>query len=313
MGVRSFAVALIAAAGVACATDSLAVAGDSSGQPSSKSADLFAAKIRPVLTNVCLECHSGDKPENGLRLNSRAALLHGGDSGPPVIPGKPDESLLVKAVRRIEDLQMPPDDKLPDETVKAFEDWVRGGADWSGGDLTASKSASEKRHWSFMPIKAADPPADPSGWSQSSIDGFLHAALAKAGLTPAADADKRTLIRRATFDLIGLPPTPEEIENFVADKSPDAWQKVIDRLLNSAQYGERWGRHWLDVARYADAAGFEQDGVFPEAWRYRDYVIRSINADKPLDRFIEEQVAGDELWPQDKDAALGTGLYCIAP
>jgi hypothetical protein len=313
MGVRSFAIALLAAAEITCATLLLAAAGEKSGPLSSASAELFTSKIRPVIADVCLQCHSGDKPENGLRLDSRAALLRGGDSGPPVVPGKPDESLLVKAVRRSGDLQMPPDDKLSDETIKEFEDWVRGGAEWSGGDLVASKPAAEKRHWSFMPIKAVEPPADPTGWSQSPIDHFLHAALSAAGLAPVADADKRTLIRRVTFDLTGLPPTPEEIDEFLTDSSPDAWRTVIDRLLNSPQYGERWGRHWLDVARYADAAGFEQDGIFPEAWRYRDYVIRSFNADKPLNRFIEEQVAGDELWPDDKEAALGTGMYCIAP
>jgi hypothetical protein len=165
----------------------------------------------------------------------------------------------------------------------------------------------------FEPIKKVDLPPDPSGWSANPFDRFVRAKQEQKGLQPAGPAEKRTLLRRAAFDLIGLPPTPEDVEAFLADRSPAAFAKAIDRLLASPQYGERWGRHWLDVVRYADTGGFESDYLYPSAWRYRDYVIRSFNADKPFDRFIQEQVAGDELWPKDRDATLGTGLYCFGP
>jgi hypothetical protein len=167
--------------------------------------------------------------------------------------------------------------------------------------------------WAFEPVKKVEPAADLSGWSANSIDRFVRAKLQERGLQPASPADKRTLIRRATFDLIGLPPSPSEVDAFLADKSADAFAKVVDRLLASPQYGERWGRHWLDVVRYADTGGFEADHLYPNAWRYRDYVIRSLNADKPFDRFIQEQVAGDELWPGNSEAVVATGLYSIGP
>jgi hypothetical protein len=168
-------------------------------------------------------------------------------------------------------------------------------------------------HWAFAPIKQVQPPADPSGWSVNAIDRFVRARLAEPHLEPAGPADKRALIRRVTFDLIGLPPSPAEVDAFLADQSPTAFAKVVDRLLASPQYGERWGRHWLDVVRYADTGGFEADYLYPNAWRFRDYVIRAFNADKPFDRFIQEQVAGDELWPDDPDAMRATALYCVGP
>jgi hypothetical protein len=174
-------------------------------------------------------------------------------------------------------------------------------------------AADPKAHWAFQPIRKIEPPADPSGWSANPIDRFVRARQRERGFQPAGPADKRTLIRRATFDLIGLPPTPEEGHAFVADDAPDAFAKVVDRLLASSPYGERWGRHWLDVVRYADTGGFEADHLYPNAWRFRDYVIRSLSADQPFDRFVQEQVAGDELWPGDRDAALATALYCVGP
>jgi hypothetical protein len=170
-----------------------------------------------------------------------------------------------------------------------------------------------QKPWAFRPVRAAEPPADPDGWSANPIDRFVRARLRDRGLRPAAPADKTALIRRATFDLTGLPPTPAEVDAFLADRSPGAFAKVVDRLLASPQYGERWGRHWLDVARYADTGGFEGDHRYPNAWVYRDYVIAAFNADKPVDRFIREQVAGDELWPDDRDAVRATGLYCVGP
>jgi hypothetical protein len=176
----------------------------------------------------------------------------------------------------------------------------------------AGLSLKEKR-WAFEPVRKVEPPPDASGWSANAIDRFIRAGLHQRDLAPAAPADKRTLIRRVTFDLIGLPPTPEEVRAFLADESPLAFVRVVDRLLASPQYGERWGRHWLDVVRYADTGGFEADHLYPTAWRYRDYVIRSVQADKPFDRFLQEQVAGDELWPESADAKLATGLYCVGP
>jgi hypothetical protein len=167
--------------------------------------------------------------------------------------------------------------------------------------------------WAFAPVRAVEPPPDPAIGSADPIDQFIRAKLQAAGLSPAGLADKRTLIRRATFDLTGLPPTPEEVDAFLNDPSPDAYANLIDRLLASPHYGEHWARHWLDVARYADTGGFETDPLYPSAWRYRDYVIRALNADKPFDRFVQEQVAGDELWPNDRDAVQATALYCVGP
>jgi hypothetical protein len=182
---------------------------------------------------------------------------------------------------------------------------------FGAGDLAAR--AGTPKHWSFQPVRNVSPPQDARGWASHPIDCFVGAKLHENGLQPAGPAEPRTLIRRVTFDLIGLPPTPEEISAFLADHSPDAFAKVVDRLLASPQYGERWGRHWLDVVRYADTGGFENDHFYPNAWRYRDYVIRSLNSNKAFDRFIQEQVAGDELWPQDRDAVVATGLYCVGP
>ncbi len=181
--------------------------------------------------------------------------------------------------------------------------------------LTASTATAGEpaRHWVFAPVARFEPPADLDGWSTSPIDRFLRAKQRQHGLEPAGPADRRTLLRRVTFDLTGLPPTPEAMDAFLGDSSPDAWAKVIDRLLASPQYGERWGRHWLDVARYADTGGFELDPLYLNAWRYRDYVIHAFNADKPFDRFIQEQVAGDELWPDNREAVQATGMYCVGP
>jgi hypothetical protein len=191
--------------------------------------------------------------------------------------------------------------------------WVNAGAVWPEGLPVGAKFVRAKKHWSFEPVRAVAPPPDASGWSSNPMDQFVHAKLREHDIRPTEPADKRILIRRATFDLTGLPPSPDAVDAFLADHSPDPFAKVVDRLLASPQYGERWGRHWLDVVRYADTGGFENDLVYPNAWRYRDYVIRSLNAGKPFDRFLQEQVAGDELWPDDPDAVVATGLYCIGP
>jgi hypothetical protein len=273
--------------------------------PSAKDA-FFDAKVRPVLEGTCLRCHGGAKVRGGLRLDSRASLLKGGDSGPAVVPGNAERSLLIRALRHTDDdLKMPPAKPLPDSVVADFVTWVNDGAAWPDRPSAAPASG----HWAFEPIRRVEPPAGLG----NPIDRFVREKLRERGLQPAGSADKRTLSRRVTFDLIGLPPTPEEIDAFLADQSPDAYEKLIDRLLASPHYGESWGRHWLDAARYADTGGFESDERYPNAWRYRDYVIRSLNADKPFDRFITEQVAGDELWPDDPDAVTATGFYCVGP
>jgi hypothetical protein len=278
-----------------------------------KAALFFETRIRPILAGTCVKCHGEKKSRGGLRLDSRAAVLQGGDSGPAVTPGDPEQSLLIQAIRQNHDeIKMPPNRRLPDEVVKDFVTWVKDGAAWSGEGLTSADLA-KRRPWSFAPLRQTAPPTDPSGWSADPIDRFLREKQRSQGLAPAPPADRRTLLRRVTFDLLGVPPTPDEVEAFLADSSPGAWSRAVDRLLASPQYGERWGRHWLDVVRYADSGGFEADPLYPSAWRYRDYVIRSLNADKPFDRFVQEQVAGDELWPNEPEAVLGTGLYCIGP
>jgi hypothetical protein len=266
--------------------------------------DLFENSIRPLLTKHCIECHGAAKQESGLRVDSHAALLTGGDRGAAVVPGKPAESLLLDAVKHVDDLEMPPEtDPLPAEAIDSIAKWIEQGAAWPSG-VSLSDSAiklrsgaitdEERAFWSFQPLAAAQPPqVKNTAWSAGDIDRFVLAKLEAADMRPAPPAEKRALLRRVTFDLTGLPPTPEEVQNFLADESPEALAKVVDRLLASQSYGERWGRHWLDVARYADTAGETADYPVREAYRYRDYVIAAFNSDKPYDQFIREQIAGD--------------------
>jgi hypothetical protein len=272
--------------------------------------EFFESKIRPVLVEHCFKCHSAQAKslKGGLRLDSREGLRKGGDSGTAIVPGKPGSSLLLKALRYTDEgLRMPPKGKLPDAVVADFEQWILLGAPdprtspvtvKGGMDLQAAR-----RHWAFQPIKApALPPVKNASWPRTPVDHFVLARLEERGLSPSPPADKRTLIRRATYDLIGLPPTPEEVDAFLADNSPDAFARVVDRLLASPAYGERWGRHWLDVARYADTKDgvlmFGDDRVRPYAYTYRDYVIRAFNEDLPFDRFIHEQLAADQIEPK---------------
>jgi hypothetical protein len=253
----------------------------------------FENKIRPVLTGTCFRCHGGKKVRGGLRVDSRAALVRGGDRGPAFVPGDPERSLLVQAVRYAHpDIKMPPDKRLPDAVAANLAAWVKQGAPWP---THAARAFGSKPHWAFVPVKKVDPPFDPTGWSDTPVDRFMAAKWRALRLHPAPLADRRTLLRRLSFDLIGLPPSPQEMQAFLADDSPTAYAKVVDRLLASQQYGERWGRHWLDVARYADTAGDNADYPVPEARLYRDYVIDSFNADKPYDQFVREQLAGDIL------------------
>ena len=264
--------------------------------------EFFEAKIRPVLVEKCYSCHSADAKalRGGLLLDTKQGILTGGDSGPSIEPGKPDDSLLIQALK-FEGFEMPPSGKLSAQVIKDFEHWVKIGApDPRVATTAVAKKGIDleagRKFWSFRPIANPQPPqvAD-KRWATSDIDRFILAKLEAKKLHPVADADRATWLRRVTFDLIGLPPSPAEIDAFLADKSPNAYAAVVDRLLASPQFGERWGRHWLDVARFAESSGGGRSMVFKEAWRYRDYVFDSFNADKPFDRFVAEQIAGDLL------------------
>lgn len=278
----------------------------------------FEAKIRPVFAEVCARCHGPQKASGGLRLDSRAALLKGGENGPVIVPGKPKESPLLKMVRRVEGVSpMPPDRPLAASAVKDLERWIESGAPWP---LTTTPIRAA-RHWAFEPVQDPKPPTIPGVALANPVDAFILAKLRARGITPVGPSDRRTLLRRVTFDLTGLPPTPKEMESFLNDRSPDAYARVVDRLLASRQYGEKWGRLWLDVVRYADTAGETADYPVPEAWRYRNYVIDAFNADRPYDQFLREQLAGDLLAarlpadaPAERYAELitATGYLAIA-
>lgn len=274
---------------------------------------IFETRVRPVLADRCLNCHGPSQQKSGLRLDSREAVLKGGDLGPAIVPGDPDQSLLINAVAHTDDfLKMPPGpETLPDEVIHDLTDWVRAGAPWPQASPSADSNPSPTTHWAFQPLRKPDPPAEQSADdADNPIDAFLRARLDPLGLTFSPEADRRTLIRRLSFDLTGLPPSPEEIQEFLSDVAPEAYARLVDRLLDSPRYGERWGRHWLDVARYADTKGyvFDQERRYPFAYTYRDYVIRAFNEDKPYNQFIHEQLAAD-LLPERGDpsdlAALG--------
>jgi hypothetical protein len=254
-------------------------------------ADFFESRVRPLFVEYCVRCHGPEKASSGLRLDSRQGLVNGGDNGKVVVIGKPAESPMLKAVRREKDVAaMPPDKPLKPEAIAALEQWIHDGAEWPA---TVASIVTSK-HWAFEPVRPKTPPTGP----EQPIDAFVLAKLHEKGLKPVGPADKLTLLRRITFDLTGLPPSPEEIEAFFRDTGPNAYRKVVDRLLASPRYGEKWGRYWLDVVRYADTAGETADYPVPDAWRYRNYVINAFNADKPYDRFITEQLAGDILASQ---------------
>jgi cytochrome c553 len=286
------------------------------GQASADAETFFELKVRPVLAGTCARCHGTKKAANGLRVDSRAALLRGGDSGPAVVPGDPDRSLLIQAVRRTHaNLKMPPGKALPEAAVADLAAWVKQGAAWPRSAIVRATLAEQ--HWAFRPVQDVAPPPAAEGWSNNPIDRFILAKLREQGLRPVALADRRTLIRRVTFDLIGLPPTPEEVDAFVADHAPDAYARLVERLLASPQYGERWGRHWMDVVRYADTAGDNADYPVPEARLYRDYIIDSFNSDKPYDQFVREQLAGDILaksGPRERYAeqVIATGYLALS-
>ena len=275
--------------------------------------EFFEARIRPALIEHCHKCHSGDKDakvKGGLQLDSKAGLLKGGSTGPGLVPGQPDRSLIIKAIRYADpNLQMPPKEKLSDSVIADLESWVRMGApDPRTGKAAAvlktdDDLAKARKHWGFQPVVKPEPPKSKvhlKGWVQNEIDLFILAKLEEKGLFPSPMADKWTLVRRAYFDLLGMPPSAKDAEEFVNDESKDAWPKLLDKLLASPHYGERWGRYWLDVARYADTRGAESaatqrsgDNRLPHAYTYRDWVVNAFNEDMPYDKFLKYQIAAD--------------------
>ena len=279
---------------------------------------LFAKTVRGYLTDQCLRCHGGEKTRSGFSLADRKTLLEGGDSGVAVVPGKAAESRLMKLLHRTDEPHMPPKMTAPKAMVTAIGEWIDLGAAYDKpltdtapdvGKAAMVVTAKDKKYWAYQPSRTPPvPEVDDADWPANPIDRFVLAKMEAANVTPAAASDKRTLIRRVTFDLIGLPPTPADVEAFVLDKSPDAYEKVVDRLLASPQFGERWARHWLDPARFAESHGFEHDYLRPHAYHYRDFVIRAFNADMPYDRFVRWQIAGDELAPNDPMALAATGF-----
>ena len=291
--------------------------------PSTGQVEFFEKRIRPLLADACHRCHSADSDplKGGLRLDSKAGLMKGGENGAVIVPGHPEQSRLIEAIGwENPDFQMPPRRRLTAAQIADLTDWIRDGAPWPASTSTNSTASARpvdaaaraRQHWSFRPVQSVAPPtpATPStGQAVHPIDAFVHARLAQANLQPPPPANPRSLIRRVTYDLTGLPPSPEEVEAFAADPSDAAWEQLIERLLNSPHYGEKWGRHWLDLVRFAETNSYETDEAKPNAWRYRDYVIRAFNRDTPYDRFIREQLAGDELPDGGDDGIVATGFY----
>ena len=280
----------------------------------------FESKVRPILVARCVKCHGAAQQKGKLRLDSHEGLLGGGESGPAAVSGKPEESLLIDAINR-RSIEMPPDAPLKENEIDLLTEWVRRGLPWPVVDgqskvLEANGKGitdADRQYWAFQPIRD---PAVPDLKPQSSefkspvrnpIDSFIFSRLQSEGMTPTPEADRRTLIRRLTFDLTGLPPNPQEIDAFENDQRVDAYERLVERLLDSPAYGERWARHWLDLVRYAESDGYRKDDYRPHAWRYRDYVVRSFQNDKPFDRFTQEQIAGDEIDPENPDAITATG------
>jgi cytochrome c553 len=293
--------------------------------------EFFEKKIRPVFATSCQLCHNAKAKMGGLDLSTAEGFQRGGDSGPVVNREKPEESRLLKVIGYDGQMKMPPTGKLKDHEIATLTEWVKMGAPWPGVVQPTSAAnwpknssvreftESEKSFWSVQPVKDPAPPqVKNASWVQSSVDRFVLQKLEVKNLKPAPRADKLTLLRRATFDLTGLPPTESEMRDFLADESPDAFKKVVDRLLASPRYGERWGRHWLDVARYADSTGNDEDHRYPYAWKYRDYVIEAFNNDLPYDQFVREQVAGDLLPAKDggevnRRGVIATGFLALGP
>jgi mono/diheme cytochrome c family protein len=279
--------------------------------------DLFTRHVRTLLTERCLRCHGGEKTKGGLDLSTREALLRGGESGVVVIAGKAKESRLFKLISHQEEPHMPSrGDKLSDQQIAEIAHWIDLGAPYDRPLTDRAKSRPalvvtdrDRAFWAFQPLRqSAVPGVRNEGWCRTPIDRFILAKLEEKNLAPNPPVDRRRLIRRVSFDVIGLPPTPEEIDAFLADRSPDAYERLIDRLLASPHFGERWARHWLDVARFAESHGFEHDSDRPSAYHYRDFVIRALNQDLPYDMFVKWQIAGDEIAPDNPLALMATGF-----
>lgn len=282
--------------------------------PGQDSGTFFENRIRPILAENCFKCHGGKSTKGGIRLDQREALLHKGKKGPVIVPGKPGQGRLITAVRRTGQIKMPPKKKLLPAEIKALSDWIASGAPWPSppGDRIPPPGQRDNpdTHWAFQEIRDPQPPGNTSDWVINPIDLFILRRLQRSGMSPTPSVQRGKLLRRASFNLKGLQPSPAELDSFENDDSPNAWEKVVDRLLSSAHYGERWGRHWLDVARYSDTRGyvFTAERKYPFSFTYRDYVINSFNDDLPFDTFILHQLAADRL-PLGKDrrplAALG--------
>ncbi|MCS6975658.1 MAG: PSD1 and planctomycete cytochrome C domain-containing protein [Gemmatales bacterium] len=283
--------------------------------------EFFEKHVRPLLLEHCTACHGSQKQRGGLRLDSPAAIRKGGDRGAVVVAGNPEASLLIQAIRYTDqDFRMPPKGKLKDEQITVLTEWVKRGAalprdtgSVTGGASNQFDLAERRRHWCYQPVQRPPlPQVADVGWCCNAVDVFIRARQEAAGIRPAPEADKRTLIRRLTFDLIGLPPTVAEVEAFLADDAPDAYERLVERLLASPHYGERWGRHWLDLMRYAETLGHEFDYDIHNAWRYRDYVISAFNDDLPYDQFVIEHLAGDLVERPRRDPRTGLNLSVLA-
>ncbi|MDZ4820709.1 MAG: DUF1549 domain-containing protein, partial [Planctomycetota bacterium] len=302
------------------ATDTKATKAETKPAPeiSADDADYFEKHIRPVFIAHCVECHGDKKQEAGLRLDLRKLAMRGGDEGPVIRAGKPDESKLIAVLSHAGDIQMPPDNKMPPEAIAALTTWIERGAPWpeSPAESQSEHSIADAaaKHWAFQPVRMPDlPNVKQRNWVQSPLDQFILAKLEEQGIAPSAPADRRTWLRRVSVDLTGLPPTLAEVEAFLNDASPDAEAKVVDRLLASPRYGERWGRHWLDLARYADTKGyvFQENRDYAYAYVYRDWVVQALNQDMPYDQFLTLQLAADRLISQNGAAAYDPSLAAM--
>src|SRR5579863_416388 len=322
--------AVVLMAGIACAFVALTIGvaadeppakppADGDRNSSKEQVEFFEKQVQPILKARCFKCHGADeKIKGGLRLSSRAAVLKGGDQGAAVVLDKPSESLLIQAIN-YEGLEMPPSGKMPISEIDVLTKWVEQGLPWTAGAVAAEEKPRKgppkvddeaRNYWAYRPLQtSAVPQVKNAAWVQNPIDAFVLSKLEAEGLAPTPPADRVALVRRAYYDLIGLPPSPDEVDAFVADKSDGAYERLIDKLLARPQYGEKWGRHWLDLVRYAETHGYERDSLKPFAWRYRDYVIDSFNKDKPYDQFLNEQLAGDELDLVTPETLIATGYY----
>ena len=270
-----------------------------------------AAKAIDVLQANCFQCHSKALSMSGLDLSSREGLIRGGSRGTAVLPGKASDSRLMEAVERKGKLAMPPAKPLGTAEVATLRRWIEDGATWT--ETAPRTQARVSDWWAFQKVTRPAVPKSGDPFAKNAIDEFVLQRLRAESLPPVGRASAAVLARRAYMDLWGLPPTAAQLREFTEDRTPDAWPKLVDKLLASPHYGEKWGRHWLDLVRYSDTAGFELDSYIHDAWRYRDWVIQAFNQDKPYNRFIEEQIAGDELFPEDPVAKTGTGVFCVGP